>query len=150
MTSSTNEPKRGFIDGLLGFHVRIAQLDLFAAFAEAAGDPALTPLLFGALYLIGENPGANQSDLAALLVADPSTMVRLIDQLVKRGWAVRETAEHDRRSTVPRLTVAGRAMLEQMTPAVLASEQRVAGALTKLERAQLLGLLQRLTAKRPS
>ena len=90
MTSSTNVPKRGFIDGLLGFHIRIAQLDLFAAFAEAVGDPTMTPLLAGALYLIAENPGANQSDLAALLVADPSTMVRLIDQLVKRGWVVRE------------------------------------------------------------
>lgn len=150
MTSSSNSPKRGFIDGLLGFHVRIAQLDLFAAFAEAVGDPSLTPLLAGALYLIAENPGANQSDLAALLVADPSTMVRLIDQLVKRGWVVRETAEHDRRSTVPRLTPAGRAMIERLSPAVTASEARVAGALTEPERAQLLTLLQRLTAKRSS
>lgn len=147
MTSSTNSPKRGFIDGLLGFHVRIAQLDLFAAFADAVGDPAVTPLLAGALYLIAENPGANQSDLAALLVADPSTMVRLIDQLVKRGWVLRERAQHDRRSTVPRLTPEGRATIERMSPAVLASEERVAAALTFAERKMLLSLLQRLTAK---
>lgn len=148
MTSSSNSPKRGFIDGLLGFHVRIAQLDLFAAFADAVGDAAVTPLLAGALYLIGENPGANQSDLAALLVADPSTMVRLIDQLVKRGWVVRETAEHDRRNTVPRLTPAGAATIERMTPAVVASEERVARNLSKAEQKTLLALLRRLTAGR--
>jgi DNA-binding MarR family transcriptional regulator len=146
MTSSSNsEPKRGFIDGLLGFHVRLAQLRLFADFAAAAGDPALTPLLAGALYLVAENPGANQRDLAALLAADPSTMVRLLDQLVKRGWVVRETAERDRRNTAPRITAAGSAMLERMTPVILASEERVAGALTAAERATLIGLLRRLT-----
>ncbi len=149
MTSSSNSAKRGFIDGLLGFHVRIAQLDLFAAFADAVGDPAVTPLLAGALYLIAENPGANQSDLAALLVADPSTMVRLIDQLVKRGWVVRETAEHDRRNTVPRLTQAGGEMIERMSPAVTASEERVTAMLTNDERTTLLALLRRVTAKRP-
>lgn len=147
MTSSSNSPKRGFIDGLLGFHIRIAQLDLFAAFAEAVGDPTMTPLLAGALYVIAENPGANQSDLATLLVADPSTMVRLIDQLVKRGWVIRETAERDRRSSVPRLTPGGRSTLKKMSPAVLASEARVAANLSIDERNVLLSLLQRLTAK---
>jgi DNA-binding MarR family transcriptional regulator len=148
MTSSTNSPKRGFIDQLLGFHVRIAQLDLFAAFAKAVGDPAVTPLLAGALYLIAENPSANQSDLAALLVADPSTMVRLIDQLVRRGWVIRETAEHDRRRTVPRITAAGSAMLERMSPAIAASEADVAAALSANERRMLLELLRKMTAKR--
>jgi DNA-binding MarR family transcriptional regulator len=150
MTSSSNSPQRGFIDGLVGFHVRIAQLDLFGAFGEAVGDPTFTPLLAGALYLIAENPDANQSDLAALLVADPSTMVRIIDQLVKRGLVVRETSERDRRSTMPRITAAGQTIVERMSPAVLASEERVLAALTPSERATLLALLQRLTAGRPS
>jgi len=144
MTTSTNLPKRGFIDGLLGFHVRLAQLRLFSDFAAAIGDPALTPLLTGALYLIAENPGANQRDLAALLATDPSTMVRLIDQLVKRGWVVRETAEHDRRNTVPRITVAGAKTIERLSPIIAASEDRVAAGLTPAERATLLALLSRL------
>jgi DNA-binding MarR family transcriptional regulator len=147
MTSSTNSPKRGFIGGLLGFHVRLAQLRLFSDFAAAVGDPALTPLLTGALYLIAENPGANQRDLAALLAADPSTMVRLIDQLVKRGWVVRETAERDRRNTVPRITAAGRATIDRISPIIAASEDRVAAALTSAERATLLELLMGLTGK---
>jgi DNA-binding MarR family transcriptional regulator len=148
MTPSTNNPKRGFIDQLLGFHIRIAQLALFAAFAKAVGDPAMTPLLAGALYLIAENPSANQSDLAALLVADPSTMVRLIDQLAKRGWVIRESAEHDRRHTVPRITAAGIAMLERMSPEIVASEADVAAALSVDERRMLLEVLNKMTAKR--
>jgi DNA-binding MarR family transcriptional regulator len=145
MTSSTNSPERGFIDGLLGFHVRLAQLRLFAAFAGAVEDPALTPLLAGALFVIEANPGTNQRDLAGLLAADPSTMVRLIDQLVKRGWVVRQTAEHDRRNTVPRITATGSATLERIGPAIRASEDRVATALTPGERKMLISLLRRLT-----
>ena len=148
MTSSTNTPTRGFIDGLVGFHVRLAQLELFAAFAKAVGDPAVTPLLAGALYLIAENPSANQSDLAALLVTDPSTMVRLIDQLVKRGWVVRESAEHDRRHTVPRVTAAGTATLKRISPAIVASETDVTAVLSADERSVLLALLRKMTAKR--
>ena len=149
MTSSIKSLRRGFIDRLVGFHVRLAQLDLFAAFAEAVGDPTFTPLLAGALYLIDENPAANQSDLATLLVTDPSTMVRLIDQLVKRGLVVRQTAEHDRRNTVPRTTPAGRALIARISPGVVASEARVLGAaLTASERKTLLALLQRVTEKR--
>ena len=64
------------------------------------------------------NPGTNQHDSArGCRRPDPSTMVRLIDQLVERGWAVRETAEHDRRNTVPRITDAGSATLERIVPA---------------------------------
>jgi len=144
MTSSTNSPKRGFIGGLLGFHVRLAQLRLFSDFTAAIGDPALTPLLTGALYLIAENPGANQRDLAALLATDPSTMVRLIDQLEARSLLRRVTHAADRRTSVPTLTPAGRALLEAATPLVRASEAAFAAPLTGAERAQLLQLLRRL------
>jgi DNA-binding MarR family transcriptional regulator len=149
MTSSTNPPQpavpeRGFIDDLLGFHVRVAQLRLFAEFAAAVGDASLTPLLAGALFVIAANPGANQRDLAGLLAADPSTMVRLIDQLAKRGWVVRETAAHDRRNTVPRITQAGSATLERLSAAIRTSEDCVAGALSAAERNVLLDLLRRL------
>jgi len=145
MTSSTNLPERGFIDGLLGFHVRLAQLRLFADFAAAVDDPALTPLLAGALFVIAANPGTNQRDLAGLLAADPSTMVRLIDQLVKRGWVIRETAERDRRNTVPRVTPQGSAMLEHLSSAIRSSEDRVAARLSARERKTLITLLRRLT-----
>jgi DNA-binding MarR family transcriptional regulator len=153
MTTPTNSSLRStelgldFLADLLGFHLRVAQLRVFGAFTEAVGDPTVTPLMAGALGLIAANPGINQTDLAALLVADPSTMVRLIDQLEKRGWVVRETAAHDRRQTVPRLTDAGHDTLERLRPAIRASEDELAAQLDPAERADLIRLLRRLSER---
>lgn len=146
---STDSPahavrERAFIGTLLGFHLRVAQLKAFGAFAKAIGDPTLTPLLLGTLSLIDDHPGINQGDLAVALVADPSTMVRLIDQLEKRGWVVRETAPHDRRQTVPRVTDDGRAALGRVKPLIRASEDELAAGLSEQERDSLLSLLRRL------
>lgn len=146
MISSKNRaeaPSLDLLDGLLGFHLRVAQLRALGAFAEAVGDPTLTPLLAGTLTAVAANPGINQTDLAALLVVDPSTMVRLIDQLVKRQWVVRETAAHDRRHTFPRLTDGGRDALGELNAKIAVSEELMAERLTPAEREQLLALLRR-------
>ena len=145
MASSNNKsaPSLDLLDGLLGFHLRVAQLRALGAFAEAVGDSSLTPLLAGTLVVIAANPEINQTDLAALLVVDPSTMVRLIDQLVKRDWVVRETATHDRRHTFPRLTAAGRTALAELNAKIAVSEELMAARLSREEREQLLTLLRR-------
>jgi DNA-binding MarR family transcriptional regulator len=142
--AASKATQQGFIGTLLGFHMRLAQLRLFSAFSVAVADQTLTPLLAGALYLIAENPGTNQTDLAALLVTDPSTMVRLIDQLVKRGWVERKTLTRDRRNTVPRATAAGKAIVAKLAPLIRASEDTVAADLSENERQTLITLLRRL------
>ena len=92
------------LGGLVGYHLRRAQLRAFAAFAAAVRDDALTPMLFGVMAVIRDRGDLHQSDIAAALGADRSTMVRLVDQLQKRGLAVRVTSSSDRRVSVPRLT----------------------------------------------
>lgn len=150
MTSlSNNRPGRsliasGFVGGQLGYHLRVAHVRSLALFTKNVGDPALTPLAMGTLSLIDEHPGINQRDLAGILSTDPSTMVRLIDQLEKRGWVVRETAPYDRRHTVPRATEEGRAALARIQPLMHESECELAGDLSAEERATLVRLLKRL------
>jgi DNA-binding MarR family transcriptional regulator len=134
------------LGGLVGYHLRRAQLRAFAAFAAAVRDDALTPMLFGVMAVIRDRGDLHQSDIAAALGADRSTMVRLVDQLQKRGLAVRVTSSSDRRVSVPRLTERGVELLERAAPAIAASEEEFLGSLTSSERATLIALLRRTYA----
>ena len=132
------------LDRLLGYHLRRAQLRAFGAFAAHLAGTGLTPMLYGVLATIEAVPGIGQGEVADLLGADRSTMVRLTDQLEERGLVRREPNPSDRRTVVPTLTAEGRALLERAAPRVDASEREFAGALSASERKQLLGLLRRL------
>jgi len=137
---------RSRLAGLLGYHMRRAQMRAFQTFAESPGLLGLTPMLFGVLAIIDEQPGVTQAEIAEALGADPSTMVRLLDQLEKRDWVKREPSPTDRRSTRPVLTAAGRELLERATPLVIASDQRISTRLTPAQRETLLALLEELNA----
>jgi DNA-binding MarR family transcriptional regulator len=128
----------------LGYHLRRAQLRAFAAFAREVD--GLTPMLFGVLATIEAQPGIGQGEIADVLGADRSTMVRLVDQLERRSLVRRESRPDDRRTVVPTLTDAGRAALTAATPKVLASEELFAGDLSADERRTLADLLQRIAA----
>jgi DNA-binding MarR family transcriptional regulator len=132
------------LDGLLGYHLRRAQLKAFAAFAREVD--GLSPMLFGVLATIEAQAGIGQGEIADVLGADRSTMVRLVDQLERRGLVRRESRPDDRRTVVPTLTPAGRAALAAATPQVLGSEELFARDLSPDERRTLANLLQRLSA----
>jgi DNA-binding MarR family transcriptional regulator len=134
----------GRLASLLGYQVRRAQVRAFQSFAQAAGGMGLTPMLFGVLVVLDERPGVTQTELADALGADPSTMVRMLDQLEKRAWVKREPSPVDRRSTLPVLTDTGRAILAEALPLVVESDRRIASALTADERETLLDLLRRI------
>ncbi|HTW84256.1 MAG TPA: MarR family transcriptional regulator [Candidatus Sulfotelmatobacter sp.] len=141
----TQRPTTGSrLDGLLGYHLRRAQLRAFAAFAREVD--GLSPMLFGVLATIEAQPGIGQGEIADALGADRSTMVRLVDQLERRGLVRRESRPDDRRTVIPTLTPDGRAALAAATPQVLASEELFAADLSPEERRVLAALLQRISA----
>ena len=132
------------LDGLLGYHLRRAQLRAFSAFARHLKETSLTPTLFGVLAMIEARPGIGQGEVADALGADRSTMVRLVDQLERRGLVRRDPHPGDRRTVLPALTAEGRALLDRATPLVHASEDAFAGALSAGERERLAEYLRRL------
>jgi DNA-binding MarR family transcriptional regulator len=136
---------RSRLDGLLGYHLRRVQLRAFAAFARHLKETRLTPALFGVLATVEARPGIGQGEIAEELGADRSTMVRLVDQLARRGLLRRDPHPGDRRTVLPALTDEGRALLERAMPLVHASEDEFAGALVPDERERLADTLRRLT-----
>lgn len=68
-----------------------------------------TDLSLPQILLLSSVPdeGIDMTTLSRKMGVDPSTMTRLVGVLIRRGWAVKETAETDRRMTLVRLTGKG-------------------------------------------
>lgn len=135
----------GILPGLVGYHVRRAQIAVFAEFNRTMAEHQITPGQFGVLTLIGGNPGLTQSALAKAVGIERSTMVAMIDGLEVRGLVERRDSPKDRRSHALVLSAAGEARLEQLKKLVLRHERQILADLSLEERQTLIGLLSRLT-----
>lgn len=141
----------GMLVDLVGYHVRLAQMAVFADFEQSLGDLALSPGLFGLLVIVEANPGLRQTQLAKAARLDRSTLVPALDKLEARELVERRAAPDDRRSNGLFLTAQGTALLTQAKRAVRTHEKRIARGLTATEHATLIDLLDRLApGGRPS
>jgi DNA-binding MarR family transcriptional regulator len=128
----------------LGFHLRMAQVASFQAFARQAQTVDLSPGRFAVLMLIGENPGISQTELSRANGRDKSTLTPVLDDLVRRKLVSRRRTAHDRRTYQLSLTPAGDAMLRELTACAERHEadlDRIVGA---RDRAKFLRILRRL------
>ncbi len=150
-TSAMNSPRSkradgldyGVLPGLIGYQLRRAQLAAFQHFAAATG--GMTPGRFGVLTLIAANPGLSQSDLAAALGIDRSTLVPVIDELEAKRLVARRPSPSDRRTNTLHLTRQGAAARRDIERRVRRHEDELAAQLTTAQRRQLMALLARLT-----
>src|SRR4051794_33163526 len=87
----------GRLDGLLGFHLRMASAVVARDFADELADLGLTQKQCAVLELIAANPQVSQIDMTATLGMDRATMMALVDRLDERGLLVRTPSLRDRR-----------------------------------------------------
>lgn len=95
------------------------------------------------LNVIDSGP-QTQIEIGRLLGVDRTTMVALIDDLERVGYAARERHPNDRRAYAVTLTECGRAVLVKGTEAVRATEEECFSALDTKDREHLREMLQRL------
>lgn len=136
----------GGLDELLGYRLRRAQVAVFQDFAASVGRLAITPGELGALMIVQANPGLKQSELAAGLGIDRSTLVAVVKELERRGLIRRARARRDRRAYALTLAPRGRRLLARARAPLAAHEARIAAALTPAEHATLRELLRRIAA----
>jgi len=134
----------GMLPDLIGYHVRLAQMAVFADFERSLGALALSPGLFGLLIIIEVNPGLRQIQLAEAARLDRSTLVPALDKLEARTLVERRAAPDDRRSNGLFLTTSGTALLQRAKRIVRDHERRIAGTLSAEEREILVRCLDRL------
>ncbi len=131
------------LPGLVGYHLRRAQVAVFVQFADSIARQA-TPGQFGVLTLIGANPGLTQSALARAVGIERSTMVAVIDGLEDRGLVERRPSPVDRRSYALVLSADGETLLADLKVRVQAHDDKATNSLDAEEKATLMALLHRL------
>lgn len=119
---------------------------LARAYGAAIAGSEVGPLQFSLLRELRRSGPGSQAALARVMVIDPAAMVRLVDALVARGWALRTASEGDRRQKLVSLTAGGRRILKALDAPFEAFEARVEGALTDAERRAFRSIVQKLVA----
>lgn len=128
----------------IGFHLRMAQIAAFAAFAREVGEVDLPPGRFALLTLIGRNPGISQTVLSRAAGRDKSTLTPALRDLKRRGLIARQRIESDRRSYHLTLTPAGQAMLQRLTECAERHERNLERIVGAREKARFMRTLRKL------
>lgn len=101
---------------------------------SAAGRQALA-------ILEGAGEPLSPTTIAERLIVRTATVTSLLDTLEKRGLLVRRPDPNDRRKLLVSLTDAGRAIVNQSLPEMVALQTAVMAGLTEPQRRQLLRAL---------
>jgi DNA-binding MarR family transcriptional regulator len=131
----------------IGFHLRMAQIAAFQAFARETGEVDLPPGRFALLTLIGRNPGISQTVLSRAAGRDKSTLTPALRDLKRRGLIARDRFKSDRRIYHLSLTPAGQAMLQRLTECAERHEDNLDRVVGPRERARFLRTLRKLMAE---
>jgi DNA-binding MarR family transcriptional regulator len=115
-----------------------------AGIQAALAEHGLGTAEHGVLVALEDFGPLSQQQIADGLDADKSQVVRLIDQLERRGLVTRAADPTDRRRHRIALTPTGHKLVEQATPAVRRAEEQYLNVLSAAERKALASLLQRL------
>lgn len=131
------------IDGQLG-----GQFYLAHRYARAATNHRLRGLgidlrHLGVLADLAEHGPSKQRDLVERTQMDKSSLVYVIDALEHRELAQRHRDDHDRRSYAVRLTTDGANLLQTANEIVNQAMGQVLAGLTRVEKDQLHGLLNK-------
>lgn len=118
---------------------------VFQAQTQAAGFD-LTSVQFAALDGIAEQPGIDQSSLAATISFDRATIGGVIDRLEQKGLVQRVVSAQDRRARRLHLTSEGEQLLVASRPVVEALQADILAALSPAERAVFLTLARKALA----
>lgn len=128
----------------LGFHLRLAQIASFQAYANAAQQVDLSPGRFALLLLIGRNPGISQTALSRAHGSDKSTLTPALNDLKRRGLITRSRLQRDRRSYQLALTPAGHQLRVRLTACATRHEQNLDRIVGARDRERFLHLLRKL------
>jgi DNA-binding MarR family transcriptional regulator len=143
--SRDNESVRfGPLSDYLGYALRRAQMASVTGFLDAMKAVDLRPTQFAVLILIHQNPGLRQTEVCAALGLQKANFVPLLNELQRRGLAVRKEGVPDRRSSALHLTAHGEAELQRACELHAQWEERLVERLGAGGREQLLALLKKL------
>lgn len=132
------------LDGLLGFHIRLAMMELRRSFFQHVADGGVRPGLASLLQLVAANPGASQVELSRAMHIDKASLVSLLDQAESSGWLNRVRSKEDRRRHELKLTPKGERMAASLRKQTMRHEKKYLDRFTPDELEQIVKYLQRI------
>jgi DNA-binding MarR family transcriptional regulator len=114
------------------------------ALAQITGPQDLSPLQFGLLASIQDQPGLDQRRLADRMGIDTVSAHHHIEFLEERGLVTRVADPKDRRSRILKLTKRGLTLRERLRPGIIDAHDRVLSSLSRSEQDTFLRLLTRI------
>ena len=114
--------------------------------AEVTELENLTPLQFGVLAALDDEPGIGQRRLAVRLAVDAVTAGQVVNDLERMGLVDRRVHPDDRRARVLGLTPGGLKLRRRLRPKLATAQDRILAPLSAKEQATLLALLTRVVA----
>ena len=135
------------LPSLMGFHVRLASLEIYRDFSEKMASLGLTQKQGAVLILIGANPGTSQITMAKLLGTDRATMMAMVNRLQAAHLIERRSSQTDRRRSALVLTEAGAQTLAELKHRLARHEKKFTDRFTRAELLQFTEFLSRVHKK---
>lgn len=115
-------------------------------FLQECAAENVTPIQFGLLSVVLNEPGCDQITLAEKLGIDRTNIADVIRRLERRGWVKRTANPNDRRMRSVTLTDRGRMFVTRTHPKMQRAQERLLSPLSERDRRRFVDLLQHLVA----
>ncbi|MBT2134910.1 MarR family transcriptional regulator [Croceibacterium sp. LX-88] len=134
----------GGLDGILGFHLRLAHGAVYRHFTETFANLDLTQKQVSALWLAAEEPGISQVELGRKLSMDRATTMTIVNRLQDRDFVRRERSDSDGRKQALHVTPTGLAALDEAKVCIAEHEKWLKARFTAAEVEKLVEMLTRI------
>lgn len=127
-----------------GFLVRRLHQIHYAMFFEECKEENITPVQYGILTVLSQNPWLDQTAIGYELGLDRTTSADVIKRLEQKNWVERRINPLDRRSRQAMVTPAGRQVMAQLTKNMERSQRRLLQPLSSRDQKIFMSLLAEL------
>ena len=134
----------GGLNGIVGFHIRLAHGAVYRHFTETFTNLELTQKQVSTLWLVADHPGISQIELGGRLRMDRATTMTIVNRLQDRAYLRRERSVSDARKQALYITDAGHAALAEAKQCIAAHEAWLKARFSPAEIEKLVEMLARI------
>jgi DNA-binding MarR family transcriptional regulator len=134
----------GELDTHIGYFARRFQVWIFQDLIRELAKAELRISHYSVLAIIEANPGFAQSEVAEAVGIEPARLVRVLDELERRGWIQRMRSATDRRSHALYLTQEGQNAFAHVTDLARQHEAHVIERLGATKYESLMRMLKEI------
>ena len=134
----------GGLNGIVGFHIRLAHGAVYRHFTETFADLDLTQKQVSALWLVSDHPGVSQIELGRRLRMDRATTMTIVNRLQERDFLRRERSTTDGRKQALHITAEGNSALAEAKRCIGEHEAWLKARFSPQEIEKLVEMLARI------